>query len=119
MLLLNIDISSIPLNALSALVAFASSYAVVRQKIKSLKEAVKLLKTANTASHMEMDNLNNLRQEDKDTYFKIREKDLKAIEQKFQDADYRRELLKDVLTSKIHDIDKKLSEIHAVVVHKK
>jgi len=66
-----------------------------------------------------MDSLNDLRQEDKDIYFRVREKDQKAIEQRFQDVDYKRELLKDILTSKIHDIDKKLSEIHAVIVHKK
>lgn len=119
MLLLNIDLTSVPLNVISAAAAFISSYAVVRYQIKNLKTAINDLKTANSAIYKEMDSLNDLRQEDKDTYFRVREKDQKAIEQRFQDVDYKRELLKDVLILKIHNVDKKLSEIHAVIVHKK
>lgn len=119
MLLLNFDLTSVPLNVISPLIAFVSSYAIVRYQITNLRTDIKDLKTANSAIHKEMDSLDDLRQEDKDTYFKVRERDQKAIEQRFQDVDYKRELLKDILTSKIHDIDKKLSEIHAVIVHKK
>ena len=119
MLLLNFDLISVPLNIISPLIAFISSYAIVRYQITNLRTDIKDLKTANSAIHKEMDSLNDLRQDDKDTYFKIREKDQKAIDQKFTDVEYKRELLKDVLTSKIHEIDKKVSEMHAIIVHKK
>ena len=94
MLLLNIDLTTIPLNVLSAAIAFISSYAVVRFQIKHLREDLELLRTANSALRKEM-------------------------EEKFITVDFKREVLKDALLSKIHTIDKKVTEIHTIIVHKK
>ena len=108
-ILLNIDLSSIPFNVLSAIVAFIASYTVIKYKIKHMEDV-------NKKQTIDIENIKAAALENKDTYFKVREKDLKSTDEKFRHVEHRREQLKDVFTKQIHEMDKKITEIHTIIV---
>ena len=100
--------SSLPISMLFAFIAFVSSWAVSKHKISSLEKQV-------DRQNKEIETLKALRAEDKDTFFKTREKDDKATNDKFAEVDFKREKLKDDLTRHFHTMDKKITEIHTIV----
>lgn len=106
------DLSLIPMNVISAFIAFAASYSVMSHKVKLLEAKVAEQKA-------ELKKYEALRLEDKDNFFKVREKDERRIDEKFQDVDFKREKLKDTLVAQMHTMDKKITEIHAIIVNHK
>ena len=86
MTLMQIDLNEIPYSLISAAIAFISSYAVVRYQIDNLKTIITNLKKTVSDNH-------------------------EKTEIKFQLVEDKREQLKDM----VHDIDKKVSEIHAII----
>jgi len=103
--------SSLPISFLFAFIAFVSSWAVSKHKISSLEKQV-------DRQNKEIETLKALRAEDKDTFFKTREKDDKVINDKFAEVDYKRELVKDQFTAQFHKMDKTLTEIHTIVMQR-
>ena len=108
-MLLSIDLSNVPLPLIMSISSFLGSYALIKYRMKHVEDI-------NKEQKMEIEQTRTTVAENKDIFFKIREKDQVAVERRFQDVDNKRELLKDILTEKIHDIDKKVSEIHAIIV---
>lgn len=108
-ILLNVDLSSIPFNVLSAIAAFIASYTVMKYKIKHMEDV-------NKKQTLDIENIKAVAQENKDTFFKVREKDMKNTDEKFKEVEAKRELLKDAFTRQIHDMDKKITEIHTIIV---
>lgn len=98
-------LSTVPASVIFAFISFVAAWAVSKYKISNLEEKVKMLE--------------KLRSEDKDTFFKVREKDNRENEDRFHESNFKRELLKDTMTAQIHQIDKKLTEIITIVSSKK
>ncbi len=108
-ILSSIDLSSIPFNVLSAIVAFIASYTVIKYKIKHMEGV-------NKKHGLDIKEIKAAALENKDSFFRVREKDQKLTDEKFKDVEERREQLKDVFTKQIHEMDKKITEIHTIIV---
>jgi hypothetical protein len=83
---MQVDLNNIPYSLISGAVAFVSSYAVVRYQINNLKQSVLELKKTVDKNELEVKN-------------------------EIKEVDIKREQLKDM----VHSIDKKVTEIHAVI----
>lgn len=108
-ILSTIDISALPFNVLSAIVAFISAYAVLKHKLKQVE-------VVNIKQAIDIEKIEAAALANKDTFFKLREKDQKIIDDKFKYVEEKRELLKDAFTIQIHQMDKKITEIHTIIV---
>ena len=109
--LLNIDLSTIPVYMITAIVTFIGSYSVLKYEIKQIKRT-------NGKQSLEIEKLKALHAENKDSFFKTRERDQRAMNEKFEYTDHKREQLKDALTTQMHAMDKKITEIHTIIVTK-
>lgn len=116
MLLLEVEIPALPLalgvNILLLIISFFATLEVFKHRVRKL-EAV------NANQEKDIENLKNLRASDKEVFFKVRESDNKLFDKKFREVENSREKLKDSLTAKIHDMDKKLTEIHTILTKPK
>ncbi len=90
-----VDIASnvIPYNIVTLLVAFSASFAVIQFKVKDTREDMKALEK-------KVDN------------------NKKDVDDKFDDEQRRREELRKELVDRVHDIDKKVTEIHTILTQK-
>jgi hypothetical protein len=96
---------------ITAIVTFIGTYSVLKYEVKQIKRV-------NGKQSLEIEKLKASHLENKDSFFKTRERDQRAINEKFEHTDFKREQLKDVLTTQIHAMDKKITEIHTIIVTK-
>lgn len=111
MILSIIDISNVPQFVITALITFAGTFSVVKFEIKAIRKK-------NDNQTMEIEKLKASHIENKDMFFQQRERDQRIINEKFQHTDLKREELKDTLTTQMHCMDKKITEIHTIIVTK-
>lgn len=106
------NLGNIPEFLLTAVLTFTGTFAI-------LKYDVKLLRNKNKKLDLEIEKLKTAHSESKELFSKQREHDQRLVNEKFEHTDFRREQLKDSLTKQMHAIDKKVTEIHTIIVTQK
>lgn len=88
--------------------SFLGSWAVYRHRIAELEKKTE-------EQGREIARLKATLEANREDYHRTRERDEKNINARFNDVDYKRELLKDTLIQQMHNISNKVTEIHTIV----